>query len=137
MTSLGGNPKRHPAASTTNAPGPDRPAAPAFRPSTVTVAVLNGTSTNQLAHRVSARLAVAGYKQGAIATAANQTETTTVVAYLPGKTDRTDALHVAAALGLRSSSVRPVDQPTLQVACPGSTSCANVVVTAGADLAGP
>jgi hypothetical protein len=135
VTSLGGSPKHHPAASTTNAPGPAHPLAPAFKPSTVTVAVLNGTSTNQLAHRVGARLLAGGYKQGTIATAANQTETSTVVAYLPGKTNRTDALHVAAALGLRSSSVRPVDQPTLQVACPTSTSCANVVVTVGADLA--
>jgi hypothetical protein len=33
--------------------------------------------------------------------------------------------------------VRPIDQSTLQVACPVSTSCTstNVVVTVGADLA--
>jgi hypothetical protein len=137
VTSLGGSPKNHSAARTTNAPGPSRPAGPAFKPSTVTVAVLNGTSVNQLAHHISAKLVAAGYKQGAIATAANQTEATSVVAYRPGRTNRTDALHVAASLGLRSSAVRPVDQSTLQVACPVSTSCANVVVTVGADLAGP
>jgi hypothetical protein len=135
VTSLGGSPARSPAQPTTNTPAPNRSTAPAFKPSTVTVSVLNGTSTNQLAHHISARLAAGGYKQGTVATAANQTVATTVVAYTSGNTNRTDALHVAAALGLRSSAVRPVDQSTLQVACPVSTSCADVVVTVGADLA--
>jgi hypothetical protein len=100
------------------------------------VAVLNGTSTNQLAHHIGARLAASGYKQGTIATAANQTEPTTVVGYRAGAANREDAMHVAAALGLHTSAVRPVDQSSLQVACPASTSCtANVVVTVGADLA--
>ena len=100
------------------------------------MAVLNGTSTNQLAHHIGNKLAASGYKQGTIATAANQTEPATVVAYLPGATNRKDAQHVAAALGLHQSAVRPVDTSTLQVACPASASCtANVVVTVGADLA--
>ena len=139
VTSLGGSPKHHAASRTTNAPGAHRPAAPAFKPSTVTVSVLNGTSVNQLAHRIGDKLAASGYKRGTIATAANQTESTTVVAYLPGATNRADALHVAASLGLHRSVVQAVDQSTLQVACPVSTSCGatNVVVTVGADLAGP
>jgi hypothetical protein len=122
---------------TTNSPTASRKkAAPTFRPASVTVAVLNGTATNQLAHRIAARLAGVGYKKGAIATAANQTETSTIVAYLPGSTNRTDAIHVAGALKLTSSRVQPIDQSTQQVACPPPASCnANVVVTVGQDLA--
>jgi hypothetical protein len=107
-----------------------------FLPSSVTVAVLNGTATNQLAHRVGAKLVADGYKEGAVATASNQTETTTVVAYLPGAKNRTDALHVATSLNLKPASVQQIDQSTQQVACPQPGACtANVVVTVGADLA--
>jgi len=107
-----------------------------FAPSSVIVAVLNGTSTNQLAHTVAAKLAAEGYKEGTVATAANQTETATVVAYLPGAKNRTAALHVATALKLGPASVQPVDSSTQQVACPPPSACtANVVVTVGADLA--
>jgi hypothetical protein len=125
------------AARTTNAPTAGRsPAAPAFSPASVTVAVLNGTATNELAHRVAAKLAAAGYKQGNVATASNQTQGTTVVAYLPGAKNRTDATHVASALKLGSGSVQAIDQSTQQVACPPPSACtANVVVTVGADLA--
>jgi hypothetical protein len=120
-------------ARTTNAPGAG---AAGFAPSRVTVAVLNGTATNQLAHRVAAKLAADGYREGRVATAANQTEATTVVAYLPGARNRTDALHVARTLHLRPTAVRAIDQGTEQVACPPPGSCsANVVVTVGADLA--
>ena len=119
---------------TTNAPAASRAAA--FSPSSVTVAVLNGTTTNQLAHRVATKLAGVGYREGRIQTAANQTETTTVVGYLPGAKNRTAALHVATALNLRPTAVKPIDPGTQQVACPPPTACtANVVVTVGADLA--
>jgi hypothetical protein len=119
---------------TTNAPVPSRPAA--FTPAAVTVAVLNGTATNQLAHRVATKLASSGYKDGRVATAANQTETSTVVAYLPGTRNRTDAMHVATALKLKPAAVQPIDQGTQQVACPPPGACtANVVVTVGQDLA--
>jgi hypothetical protein len=71
-----------------------------------------------------------------VATAADQTEASTVVAYLPGATNRTDARHVATALHLQETAVRPIDQGTQQVACPPPGACgANVVVTVGADLA--
>jgi LytR cell envelope-related transcriptional attenuator len=123
-------------ARTTNAPATHPRTTPVFKPASVTVAVLNGTSTNQLAHTVAAKLAAQGYKEGAIATASNQTETTTVVAYLPGSANRNDALHVATALKLRPSAVKPIDQTAQQVACPPPAACnANVVVTVGADLA--
>jgi hypothetical protein len=124
-------------ARTTNAPSAGRSPAPAaFNPASVTVAVLNGTATNHLAHTVSAKLTGVGYKQGNVVTASNQTQTSTVVAYLPGAQNRTAAIHVAAALKLGSGSVQPIDQSTQQVACPPPQACtANVVVTVGADLA--
>jgi hypothetical protein len=71
-----------------------------------------------------------------VATAANQTETTTMVAYLPGY--RADAMRVAAALKLSAASVQPISQTAQAVACPPPAACtANVVVTVGADLASP
>ncbi len=114
--------------------------AAAVNPATVTVAVLNGTTVTNLAHDVSGRLAVDGYKQGAIATAAAQTQTSTLVAYLAGH--RADARAVAAVLDLKGSAVKAVNQQAMGVACPGATatatsSCsADVVVTVGSDLAG-
>ncbi len=111
--------------------------APAFDPSHVTVAVLNGTATNQLAHHVAARLAGLGYQKGVIATASNQTVASTIVAYLPGSSNRGDALHVAKALHLGRSAVSPINQAAQAVACPPPNTCtANVVVTVGSDLSG-
>jgi len=123
------------AASTSNAPQRGHRTRPApFQPSSVTVAVLNGTATANLAHQIALRLGGVGYKQGTIATASDQTETATVVGYLPGH--RKDALAVAASLKLGSASVQPVDQSNQAVACPPPAPCtANVVVTVGSDLA--
>jgi LytR cell envelope-related transcriptional attenuator len=136
VTGVGSSSKPTPGAPASNAPAPPKSAAAAFKPSSVTVAVLNATATNQLAHRVAAKLVAVGYREGTVATAANQTATTTVVAYLPGAKNRADALHVATALKLTPGSVRPVDQGTRQVACPPPAACtANVVVTVGSDLA--
>ena len=121
-------------ASTSNAPGPaHHKAAAVFKPSSVTVAVLNGTATNDLAHHVATKLTSAGYKQGTVATASNQAVTATVIAYLPG--NRNGALHVATALKLGPTAVQPIDQTTQSVACPPPSACtANVVVTVGQDL---
>jgi hypothetical protein len=120
---------------TTNAPQtPTTRRAPVFNPATVTVAVLNGTATNQLAHHIAQRLMAKGYREGKVATASDQTHTSTIVAYLPGH--RSAAVHVATALGLGPASVQPVDTSTQQVACPSGGTCpADVVVTVGADLA--
>ena len=86
------------------------------------------------AHRVALKLTGAGYKQGPIATATDQTRTATVVAYLPGH--KRDGLAVASTLKLGSGSVQPVDQSTQAVACPPPSPCAvTVVVTVGSDLA--
>jgi hypothetical protein len=115
--------------------GPHRGRHPlVFRPASVTVAVLNGTQVYNLAHDTGQRLTGFGYKEGTIATAANQTQAATVVAYKRGR--RTDALHVARTLGLRTSAVQPVDSTALQVACPPPAPCtADVIVTIGQDLA--
>jgi hypothetical protein len=110
-------------------------AAPA--PGSVTVAVLNGTAVTNLAHDVAQRLALSGYKEGTIATAADQTHATTLVGYLPGH--RADALVVAKALGLPATRVAPADSQATGVACSapaGSNACAaDVIVTVGTDLA--
>jgi LytR cell envelope-related transcriptional attenuator len=106
----------------------------AFNPASVTVAVLNGTATNQLAHRVALKLDAAGFKTGKPTTAPDQTHTTTVVAYMPGH--KRDATKVAASLNLGPASVQAIDAATQGVACPAGTPCtATVVVTAGSDLA--
>jgi LytR cell envelope-related transcriptional attenuator len=104
------------------------------KPSAVTVAVLNGTTTANLAHTIALKLGAAGFKQGMITDSSDQTETATVVGYLPGH--RQDALTVAASLKLGSASVQPVDQSNQAAACPPPAACtANVVVTVGSDLA--
>jgi LytR cell envelope-related transcriptional attenuator len=103
-------------------------------PSSVTVAVLNGTATSGLAGRVSQKLIGDGYKKGQVATAADQTHTTTIVAYLPGH--RNDALAVAHSLGLGPPTVQAVDQAAQGVACSAPSACtADVVVTLGTNLA--
>jgi hypothetical protein len=115
---------RHRAAAKSTAP---------VRPSSVTVAVLNGTATPGLAGRVSQKLTADGYKPGTVATAADQTRTSTEVAYMPGH--RRDALAVAKSLNLGPASVQPVDQSTQSLACPSTGACtATVVATLGTDL---
>jgi len=119
---------------TTNAPTAHHAARPKpFNPATVTVAVLNGTPVAGLAGRTATRLVNDGFKQGAVATAGDQTRQATIVAYLPGHSK--DAAEVAKALKLGSASVQPIDQSTQSIACQGASPCtATVVVTVGADL---
>jgi hypothetical protein len=134
----GGSPSKPVASSsstpTTNAPPPRRTVPPKpFNPASVSVAVLNGTSTGGLARTVASRLGGAGFKQGTIATASDATHTATLVMYLAGH--RSDALAVAKSLKLGSASVQQVDTNAQQVACPPPSPCtATVVVTVGADL---
>jgi cytoskeletal protein RodZ len=112
------------------------PSTTTVTPASVTVAVLNGTSTTNLAHDVMAKLTGGGYKPGAIATASDQTLNTTIVGYTQ-PAYRRDALAVAKSLNLGSASVQAVDPSDRTVACSSSpTSCSvRVVVTVGADLA--
>jgi hypothetical protein len=137
FTGSGGSPNSTRASSTSNTPGTStarRKRTVTVVPSTVTVSVLNGTATNGLAGRISNQLTSAGYKQGRVATASDQTRTATIIAYMPGH--KTDALAVAKSLKLGPASVQPVDPATQAVACPVSTACTSqVVVTVGTDLA--
>jgi hypothetical protein len=119
-----------------NAPGAShhrKARAVALKPPQVTVAVLNGTSTSNLAHDVSLKLSGAGYKPGTIATATDQTQTATTVGYMPGQ--RRAALIVARSLNLGSTAIVPVTAANRAVACPQTSCTALVVVTVGSDLA--
>ncbi|HEX4283329.1 MAG TPA: LytR C-terminal domain-containing protein [Solirubrobacteraceae bacterium] len=122
------------AARTTAASRRNAPAA-AVNPRTVTVAVLNGTNTNGLAGKVSGRLDTAGYQKGYVGNfTPNQTQSSTLVQYMPG--DKRDASAVATSLKLPPKSVEPLDSATQQIACPPSQGpCKSaVVVTVGSDL---
>ena len=108
----------------------------AVNPATVTVAVLNGTSTNGLAGDVSTKLHGDGYKKGYVGNfTSNQTQTSTAVLYMRGY--KRDATSVATALKLRPAAVQPIDPSTQPIACPpASGPCkSSVVVTVGSDLA--
>lgn len=107
----------------------------AVQPSTVTVSVLNGTDMQGLAGNILQKLTAKGYREGAKGNAADQTQATSVVAYMT-KADRRDALAVATALKLRQTSVQLVDPATKAIACPPAQACTTaVVVTVGQDLA--
>lgn len=110
-------------------------AAPAgVTPSLVTVAVVNATNINELAHHVSTRLTTLHFQPGTLATATNQSHAQTTVGYLPGHRD--DALAVAHALKLPASAVRPVAQSSEGLVCPSPSDCtADVIVVAGPNLA--
>jgi LytR cell envelope-related transcriptional attenuator len=108
-------------------------------PRTVTVAVLNGTTTANLAAAVSDKLSTKGFQQGTTGNAADQSTATTatIVGYVPAAPDaKNDALAVAVALGLKSSAVKPVSTASQSVACSGTpTNCPDqVIVTVGTDL---
>ncbi len=117
LTTSGGS--THSAASSpaSNALQSHRPAGSVtVNASSVTVAVLNGTASNGLAHRVAQKLTGAGYKEGTVETAPDQTHTSTLVAYMPGF--KRDAQAVAASLKLPAATVQPVDPSSQAVACP-------------------
>jgi hypothetical protein len=131
VTGGSSSPSSNTTTQTSNVPGRHRAAT--FNTSQVTVAVLNGTSTQNLAHDVGQKLSGAGYQEGTIATAQDQTHPSTIVGYLPGF--KRDALAVAGTLKLKPAAVQAVDANTQAVACPPPSTCkANVVVTVGSDL---
>jgi hypothetical protein len=104
-------------------------------PSAVTVAVLNGTTTNNLAADVLNKLTAAGYKGGAKQNAAENGVSSTIVGYT-APTYRSDALAVAKSLNLGPASVQAVSQGDRVKVCASSATCTTqVVVTAGTDLA--
>ena len=120
-----------------NAKAKARGATVRINPQTVTVAVLNGTTTANLAAAVSDKLSHQGFQQGATGNAANQTMASTIVGYLPGDQGaKNDAYAVAVALGLKPAAVKPVSTASQSVACSGTpTNCPDqVIVTVGTDL---
>jgi hypothetical protein len=112
------------------------PATTVVAPASVTVAVLNGTSTNNLAHDVMAKLNAAGYKPGSTGNSSDQQLTSTIVGFTQ-PAYRRDALAVAKSLNLGPASVQGVSQSDRAAACSATPSAcpAQVVVTVGADLA--
>jgi predicted alpha/beta-fold hydrolase len=104
-----------------------KPPAGAASPAETSVAVLNGTETSELAHRVSEQLHRSGYSQ---ATALNGrppgANQVTVVEYASGH--RADAAGVASALGV--GQAQPMEATVSSLA--GS---ATVVVIVGLDKA--
>ena len=105
------------------------------KPANVTVSVLNGTDQNGLAGSVSSQLAAKGFRKGAVTNAANQTQTTSIVAY-SAPAYRADAIAVADTLKLRQTSVQLVNSSTKTIACSNSPlGCSSLVyVTVGSDL---
>ena len=118
--------KRH-----TTTPASSAPVTPA----SVTVAVLNGTTTNNLAHDVLGKLTTAGYKSGPTPqNAAESGVSSTIVGYTQ-PAYRADALAVAKSLNLGTASVQGVSQGDRTKVCGATATCpAQVVVTAGSDL---
>ncbi|HYZ80691.1 MAG TPA: LytR C-terminal domain-containing protein [Solirubrobacteraceae bacterium] len=101
----------------------------------MTVAVLNGTSTNHLAATVQGKLSTAGYRPGITLNASETALTSTIVGYT-APSYRADALAVAKSLNLGSASVQAVSQGDRSKVCGTTASCSTqVVVTAGSDLA--
>lgn len=114
--------------STSTTTHPSETSTPVVSPAEAQVAVLNGTSTPNLAHRLSSSLQQSGYSQ---ATPLNGTppgnHQTTVVEYSSGH--RAEAAQVAQALGV--TQVQPIEAAVSPLA--GSST---VVVIAGLDKAG-
>jgi hypothetical protein len=103
--------------------------APAASPAETHVVVLNGTSTPELAHKLSANLQQSGYSQSQpLAGTPPGSHSATVVEYASGH--RADATHVAQALEV--TRISPMEGAVSSLA--GS---ATVVVIAGLDKATP
>ena len=113
--------------------GTKHKAAP-FVASSVSVAVLNGTSQAGLAADVSTALSGAGYQKGSVTNAAAQNERTTTVYFTAGYESAAD--HVAKQLKLTDASVKAATQAAIH-SCATSptgttTSCSgNVIVSVG------
>jgi hypothetical protein len=101
----------------------------------VTVAVLNGTTTANLAADISQKLAKLGFQQGKTGNFSSSSLTTTTIGFLT-RHDRPQALAVAKALKVKYSNVLQVNTATKQIVCPATGSCPDeVFVVLGTDLA--
>jgi LytR cell envelope-related transcriptional attenuator len=103
--------------------------APAASPAETHVVVLNGTSTPELAHKLSANLQQSGYAQShPLDGTPPGSHPATVVEYASGR--RADAMHVAQALEV--TRIQP-----MEAAVSSLVGSATVVVIAGLDKATP
>ncbi len=110
-------------------------AAAPVTPGSVTVAVLNGTATNNLAHNVLAKLTAAGYRGTTTQNAAESGVTSTIVGYT-SQSAQPDAAAVAKSLNLGAASVQGISQGDRGKVCGTTATCPDqVVVTVGSDLA--
>jgi hypothetical protein len=96
-------------------------------PSSVNVAVLNGTTVTGLAAEIAQQIEQAGYIRGTVTNSPDQSRSATIVSFREGS--RADALEVAQRIGVGQDAVRPLDPSDAVTA--GEE--ANVVVVVGAD----
>jgi len=116
----------------TVAPSPNAQQPARTTPSTAdrgetTVAVLNGTTTPNLAGRVADEIEEAGFTRGTTANASEQNRSATMIQYAEGA--RQQAREVARVIGIGEDAISPLDQGTRLLA----GDAARVVVTVGAD----
>jgi hypothetical protein len=129
VTQLGGSDSKSTstrAPASNNVAPPSQTQQPVARGS-VTVAVLNGTTTPGLAGTVATAVERGGFKKGQVTNAADQQRTATTVQYAPGQ--RAAAQEAANILRIRG--ITPLDANTQAIAGPD----AQVVVTVGSDRA--
>ena len=101
-----------------------RPDRPAIEPSSVTVAVLNGTTVPGLAARVSDEVQSAGFEVGTVANSSDQQRAESVILFSPGH--EREAAAVSRRLDIAQRE--PIDAATQ-----GLAGDATVVVVTGAD----
>lgn len=96
-------------------------------PSSVNVAVLNGTTVTGLAAEIAQQVEQAGYIRGTVTNSPDQSRSATIVSFREGS--RGDALKVAQQIGVGEDAVQPLDPSDAVTA--GED--ADVVVIVGAD----
>lgn len=96
-------------------------------PSSVNVAVLNGTTVTGLAAEIAQQVEQAGYIRGTVTNSPDQSRSATIVSFREGS--RSDALKVAQQIGVGEDAVQPLDPSDAVTA--GED--ADVVVIVGAD----
>ena len=103
-------------------------------PSSVTVAVLNGTHRSGLAASAATALAHLGFKKGTVGNALSRGHHATLVGYTPG--NRAAALEVAKDLAPPQPRVGALDSRTAALTLAQSGFAPTVVVTLGSDYTG-
>jgi hypothetical protein len=121
-----------PAHQSTTSAGKTPPSTAPPAPATVSVAVLNGTSTAGAAAHVADTLRAAQFSVGTVADAPDQATSATTVGYTAGHQEAAD--EVAQKLHLGVSAALPVTPADLTAATAGG-STPDVVVVIGADFA--